>query len=69
MYRSWKNHLRSCKPENQVEMYQTLCILIDEYNLSSFNKILDQFIEFWSNKEPDFISYFKQQFQSRPGEH
>ena len=43
-------------------------MLIDEHNLTKFNVLLDQFIQHWISKEPDFINYFKQQYQSRPGE-
>ena len=66
--RSWKNHLRSCKSENQTTIYQTLCILIDELNVSKFNEIMDQFIKYWGEKEPSFINYFKQYYKNRPGQ-
>lgn len=66
--RSWKNHLRSCKPDNQVTIYQTLCILIDEHSLDKFNSLMDQFVKHWEIKEPGFIEYFKKQYQTRPGE-
>lgn len=68
LIRSWKNHLRSCKPENQVTIYQTLCILIDEHSLNKFESVMDQFIQHWNIKEPGFMEYFKKQYQSRPGE-
>lgn len=64
--RSWKNHIKSCKHDNQATIYQTLCILIDELDLIKFNKVLDQFINHWTNEEPSFIEYFKQYYKNRP---
>ncbi len=43
-------------------------MLIDEHNLTEFNTLMDQFVQQWICKEPDFINYFKQQYQNRPGE-
>ena len=78
---TWRNQLWISTPANQVmeepamelhirqsgKVYQTLCILIDEHNLSKFNTLLQQFILHWISKEHDFIKYFKQQHPSRPG--
>ena len=51
-----------------VTIYQTLCILIDELNVSKFNEIMDQFIKYWGEKEPSFINYFKQYYKNHPGQ-
>jgi len=58
--RSWKNHLRSVEKENQLAIYQTLCILIHEVDRSQFITHMNQFISYWSSKEPEFIKcYYK----------
>ena len=65
--RSWKNHLRSCKTDNQAIIYQSLCILIDEPDVAKFNTTMDLFINHWKFTEPEFIQYFSQFYQNRPG--
>ena len=65
--RSWKNRLKSCAPSNQVEIYQTLCILLNELDVATFNVLIDQFTRLWETREPDFIQYFKQFYKNRPG--
>ena len=66
--RAWKNHLRTCQPDNQVIFYQTLCILIAEPSVAKFNELLGQFIQHWEEKETAFIRYFINTYSSRPGE-
>ena len=56
--RAWKNHLRSVKQENQIELYQTLCILESETTEETFHTRIKQFSERWSPIEPQFTSYF-----------
>ena len=38
-FRSWRNHIKSCAPENQVKIYQTLCILLEELSMDKFNEL------------------------------
>ena len=67
IFRSWRNHIKSCAPENQVKIYQTLCILLEELSMDKFNELIDQFVQYWIKEEPTFIEYFKQYYLSRPG--
>ena len=41
--RAWSNKLRAVKPENQVEMYQTLSVLAKELDVPVFQKQFKQF--------------------------
>lgn len=63
-----KNHIHSCVPDNQVKIYQTLCLLIEEHILTKFNELTDQFIQYWIDIESTFIEYFKQHYLTRPGQ-
>ena len=65
--RAWKNKLRAVKPENQVEMYQTLSVLAKEIDVSVFHKRLSSFVQLWMPIEPDFVRYFSQYYQHRAG--
>ena len=69
IYRSWKNHLRSIAKENQLSIYQTLCILIHKVDRSLFATHMDQFVSYWSSKEPEFIKYFTSYYKDRAGKH
>lgn len=65
--RAWKNHLRTCQTENQITMYQTLCILIAEPSVTKFDVLLSQFIQHWEEKETTFIQYFQSSYSNRLG--
>ena len=65
--RSWKNHLRSVKDENKIQVYQALSVLIQETSLEVFTDLLDKFLCHWEEKEPDFVTYFREYYASRPG--
>jgi hypothetical protein len=65
-HRAWKNHLRGVKPENQIDMYQT-CILESETSKEVFHTRVKQFTEHWSMIEPQFISYFRDNYANRAG--
>ena len=52
---------------HQVKVYQTLYILIEEPSVDQFNKIMNQFIQNWKEKEPKFIEYFIKYYNNRPG--
>ena len=67
--RSWKNHLRSVAKENQLSIYQTLCILVHEVDRTLFTTRMDQFTNYWSEKEPQFIKYFNTYYKERAGKH
>lgn len=65
--RAWKNKLKSVKPENQMEIYQTLSILAKEVDPSVFQKQMDNFIKLWLPHELNFVQYFIQNYQNRAG--
>ena len=65
--RAWKNKIRSVAPQNQAELYQTLCILSSEMDVNVFQTRIAQFTKVWTPIEPDFIKYFSEHYQSRAG--
>ena len=66
-WRSWKNHLRSVKDENKIQIYQALGVLLQETSLEVFTDLLDKFQCHWEEREPEFITYFKEHYAGRPG--
>lgn len=48
-------------------MYQTLCLLESEVDVTQFQLKTSQFISYWESKEPEFIGYFKDHYQDRAG--
>lgn len=67
MHRAWKGHLKGTSQENQVEMYQMICLLEAEENPSIFHQLLQQFIQYWTHKEGTFVEFFQQHYAKRPG--
>ncbi|XP_065920274.1 uncharacterized protein [Dysidea avara] len=63
--RSWKNHLRSVAKEHQLNIYQTLCILVHEVDRSLFTTRMTQFTEYWNTREPNFVKYFNTYYKER----
>ena len=55
--------------ENQLSIYQTLCILLCEEDKSLFTTHMTQFTDYWSSKEPDFIKYFNTYYKERAGKY
>ena len=66
-FRAWKKHLRSTSKENQLAIYQTLCLLESEVDVTQFLRLMSDFISHWEPKEPQFIDYFKDHYQKRVG--
>ena len=62
-----KKHLRSASKENQLSMYQTLCLLESEVDINQFHTQLSLFTTYWESKEPKFMEYFKEHYQDRAG--
>ena len=54
--------------ENQLPIYQTLCILVDEVDKVQFSLHMTQFIQCWEDKEPHFTHYFKDYYKDRVSE-
>lgn len=67
VYRAWKNKLKSTKSENQVELYQTLSLLMNELDPVVFQERIKKFKALWLPIEIDFITYFKQYYEGRAG--
>ena len=55
------------KQENQIELYQTLCILESETNKQKFHTLIKQFTGHWTPIEPEFIAYFSEYYANRAG--
>ena len=49
-----KTLLKAVKPENQIELYQMLCLLEVETNPNYFHEQIQQFSTYWSSHEPAF---------------
>ena len=65
--RAWKRQLKSVNLENQAEIYQTLCILMSEQDPKQFETKIAQFVVVWETKEPAFVKYFSEYYQTRAG--
>ena len=42
-------------------------ILLQETSIEVFTDLLDKFQSYWSEREPSFVTYFKEHYASRPG--
>ena len=65
--RAWKKHLKTAAKDNQLTMYQTLCLLETEVDKTQFYSQMSQFIAYWEHKETQFINYFQEHYQERAG--
>lgn len=65
-YRAWKRRLKSVNNENKSSLYKSLTVLLEETNTETFNTLLSQFMEYWAEKEYDFIAYCNQYYAIRP---
>ena len=67
-FRSWRNNIRSkVTQSNQLEIYQTICIMESELDEEAFKNMLDSFIKHWEKIEPGFIKYFQDNYYNRCG--
>lgn len=67
-HRNWRKHLKSVKDQkDQLQIYQTLHLLMDEENPDNFVSMTESFLELWEKKEPEFTKYFKDTYVSRAG--
>ena len=68
--RSWRNNIRSkVSTPNQLEVYQTLCIMESELDEVVFSQLIKSFIQQWEKKEPTFTKYFQDYYYPRTGKH
>lgn len=64
-----KLHASVRNDSHKAEMYKYLWMLMTEGDPTVFQKNLEAFQTFWERKEPEFISYFKDYYANRVGEH
>ena len=65
---SWRNNIRSkVSAPNQLEVYQTLCVMESELDEAVFTTLIKSFVEQWETKEPTFVTYFQEYYCSRTG--
>ena len=71
MYRAWQKKLHASVNDDghKAEIYKYLWMLMTEGDPTVFKKNLEAFQTFWERKEPGFISYFKDYYANRVGEH
>lgn len=69
IYKEWKRQLYRVvkKQEHQAEIYTCLWMLISEQDQSAFVRHQATFISYWENKEPQFVSSYKQEYLVRAG--
>ena len=67
--RAWQRKLHSLVKvdTHKAEIYKYLWMLMTEGEADVFTKNLHAFLQFWETKEPQFISYFKQNYACRAG--
>ena len=65
--KAWKKHLKAVKTDNQIELYQMLCLLEAETNPTLFQERIQQFSTYCSSRKPAFQKYFMQYYATRPG--
>ena len=66
--RAWKNHLAGVAKDNQLQIYHTLCILLNEVDKTQFHSHMTQFVNYWEDKEPHFVHYFNTYYKGRASE-
>ena len=50
-FRSWRNNIRlKVTQSNQLEIYQTICIMESELDEEAFKNMLDSFIKHWEDR-------------------
>ena len=67
MCRVWKNKIRSTQKCHQEEWYQMLSILEREEDPEAFDDLHTLFLEYWSQREPEFATYSATYYAKRPG--
>ena len=66
--RNWRLHLKSVNNiQHQLQIYQTLNILLEEPDEDRFKSDMGAFIKLWESVEPGFIKYFQTTYASRAG--
>ena len=66
--RSWRNNVRSkVSQPNQLDIYQTLCIMESELDEEEFKRMICSFVQHWEKKETVFIKYFQENYLNRCG--
>ena len=50
-------------------MYACLRMLMQEQDVQNFLKRQNTFISYWQPQEQDFVTYYKQEYSTRAGEH
>ena len=66
--RSWRNNVRSkVSQPNQLDIYQTLCMMETELDEEEFKEMVCSFVRHWEKKEAAFIKYFQENYLNRCG--
>ena len=67
--RAWKRQVYKTvkKQEHQAQIYACLWMLINEPDKNTFVKNQDTFLSYWETKEPQFVTYYKQEYFPRVG--
>ena len=68
-YRAWKRQLYKVvrNQKHQAEIYACLWMLMSQLHQASFVQNQATFLSYWQDKEPQFVSYYKQEYLERAG--
>ena len=68
-HRAWKRQIYKVikKQDRQAEVYACLWMLMSEQNEATFRKNQTTFLTYWEDKEPQFVTYYKQEYLKRAG--
>ena len=53
--------------EHKIAIYQSLCILLEEPCVETFQSLTDDFQKYWFEREPEFVKYFLDYYLNRKG--
>ena len=68
--RAWQRKLNSivkCQ-QHRAELYACLRMLMTEETQEKFVEHEKTFFEYWESREPQFVTYYKQEYSQRAGE-
>jgi len=66
--RSWRNNIWSkVSTPNQLEVYQTLCIMESEIDEAIFTTLIKSLITQWEKRDSKFVAYFQEYYCNRTG--
>ena len=71
LHRAWQRKLYQLvkNEEHRAELYACLWMLIAEQDSNKFLELHSLLISYWEDKEPQFLTYYKNEYSNRAGVH